>query len=116
MSGSTSPMPGAFDTVTYGVTAQGFIVKPFQAILNDAFVRAQLLFGPDIDLRSSSTIRKVIELSCLDAALLWMALDDVYHSGFTSTASGGSLDLLGADLGLSRASTAASGLAIFSLG
>ena len=85
------------DTVNYGVTAQGFIVKPFQAILNDAFTRAQQLFGPDIDLRSSSTLRKVIELGCLDSALLWMALDDVYHSGFTSTASGGALDLLGAD-------------------
>src|SRR5580704_489271 len=90
----------ASDALTYGVTRQGFIVKPFQTILSDAFARAQQLFGPDIDLRSSSAIRKVVELSSLDAALLWMALDDVYHSGFTSTASGDALDLLGADLGL----------------
>ena len=84
---------------------QGFIVKPFQAILSDAFTRAQQSFGPDIDLRSSSTIRKVIELGCLDAALFWMALDDVYHSGFTSTAAGDALDLLGADLGLAAGAT-----------
>ena len=103
------------DTEVYGVTAQGFIVKPFQAILSDAFTRAQQLFGPDIDLRSSSTLRKVIELGCLDAALLWMALDDVYHSGFTSTASGGALDLLGADLGLARAGLQATGQATFKL-
>ncbi len=103
------------DTTTYGVTSQGFIVKPFQVILNDSFARAQQLFGPDIDLRSSSTIRKIIELSCLDAALLWMSLDDVYHSGFTSTASGGSLDLLGADLGLGRGSLKANGLVTFKL-
>jgi len=103
------------DTDVYGVTAQGFIVKPFQAILSDAFTRAQQLFGPDIDLRSSSTLRKVIELGCLDSALLWMALDDVYHSGFTSTACGGALDLLGADLGLARASLQATGQATFTL-
>jgi hypothetical protein len=103
------------DTTTYGVTAQGFIVKPFQAILSDTFARVQQLFGPDIDLRSSSTIRKMIELGCLDAALLWMSLDDVYHSGFTSTASGGALDLLGADLGLDRAGLNASGQVTFKL-
>ncbi|SRR5579883_709006 len=103
------------DTVTYGVTGQGFIVKPFQAILSDAFTRAQQLFGPDIDLRSSSTLRKVIELGCLDSALLWMALDDVYHSGFTSTAAGAALDLLGTDLGLARAGLQASGQATFKL-
>src|SRR5271156_4209773 len=103
MNGNSSQTPAAtvVNTVTtYGVTTQGFIVKPFQAILSDAFTRARQLFGSDIDLRSSSTIRKVIELGCLDAALLWMALDDVYHSGFTSTASGSALDLLGSDLGL----------------
>ena len=63
------------DTVDYGVTDQGFIVKPFQSILNDAFARAQLLFGPDIDLRSSSSLRKLLELTSLEDALLWMRLD-----------------------------------------
>ena len=109
---TASPAP---DAVTYGVTEQGFIVKPFQAILNDAFTRAQQLFGPDIDLRSSSTVRKIIELCCFNDALLWMALDDVYHAGFTSTATGGALDLLGADLGLGRARLPASGQATFKL-
>ena len=51
----------------------------------------------------------------MDAALLWMALDNVYHSGFTSTAVGNSLDLLGADLGLARSNLQASGTATFSL-
>lgn len=117
MSGNSAQTPAtpASDAVTYGVTGQGFIVKPFQAILGDAFTRAQQVFGPDIDLRSSSTIRKVFELGCLDSALLWMALDDLYHSGFTSTASGGALDLLGADLGLGRARLPATGQATFKL-
>lgn len=116
MNGNSTQTPASSSTVTtYGLTSQGFIVKPFQAILSDAFTHAQQLFGSDIDLRSSSTIRKVIELGCLDAALLWMALDDVYHSGFTSTASGSALDLLGADLGLARASLPATGQATFTL-
>jgi uncharacterized phage protein gp47/JayE len=116
MNGNSTPTPASSSiATTYGLTSQGFIVKPFQAILSDAFTRAQQLFGSDIDLRSSSTIRKVIELGCLDAALLWMTLDDVYHSGFTSTASGSALDLLGADLGLGRASLPATGQATFTL-
>ena len=116
MATTSTPAPGAADLTTYGVTPQGFIVKPFQQILSDAFARAQLSFGPDVDLRSTSSIRKLIELGCLDAGLLWMALDDVYHSGFTSTAVGDALDLLGADLGLQRAPTNASGQATFKLG
>jgi hypothetical protein len=117
MKGNSTQLPAvpASNASAYGVTSQGFIVKPFQVILSDAFTHAQQLFGPDIDLRSSSTIRKVIELGCLDAALLWMALDDVYHSGFTLTASGGALDLLGADLGLGRARLPATGHATFKL-
>jgi uncharacterized phage protein gp47/JayE len=117
MNGNNTPSApvASSSATTYGLTSQGFIVKPFQAILSDAFTRAQQLFGSDIDLRSSSTIRKVIELSSLDAALLWMTLDDVYHSGFTSTASGSALDLLGADLGLGRASLSASGQTTFKI-
>jgi hypothetical protein len=112
---STQIVGSSVPDTTYGVSSQGFIVKPLQAILNDAFARAQQLFGPDIDLRSSSTMRKIIELGCLDAALLWMTLDDVYHSGFTSTASGAALDLLGADLGLGRAGLRANGQVTFKL-
>lgn len=116
MNGANSSLIApASDTSTYGVAAQGFIVKPFQSILSDAFTRAQQMFGPDIDLRSSSSIRKLIELASLDAALLWMALDDVYNSGFTSTAVGNALDCLGADLGLDRARLRASGPATFKI-
>jgi uncharacterized phage protein gp47/JayE len=110
--GSTPSSP---DTVSYGATSQGFIVKPFQAILNDAFTRAQQLFGSDVDLRSSSVMRKTMELFSLPVAELWMAMDDVFQSGFTSTAVGSALDLLGADLGLARGSLPASGQATFKL-
>lgn len=103
------------DQVSWGVTGKGFIAKPFQAILQDAYSRAQLLFGPDVDLRSSSTIRKLLELKSLEDALLWMKLDDVYNSPFAATASGQALDYLGSDLGLDRSNLQASGLASFKL-
>lgn len=103
------------DTVSYGVTPQGFIVKPFQQVLQDAYSRAQLLFGPDIDLRSSSTVRKLLELTSLEDALSWMQLDDVYNSAFVSTASGQALDRLGTDLGLDRSYVAATGTVTFKL-
>ena len=103
------------DLVNYGVTDRGFIVKPFKTILDEAFERTRLLFGPDIDLRSSSTMRKLLELTSLEDALLWMGLDGVYNSGFTATASGNALDLLGTDLGLARAHLFASGAATFKL-
>lgn len=103
------------DTVGYGVTDKGFIVKPLGAILDEAYARARQVFGPDIDLRSSSTTRKLIELAMLEPALGWMQLDAVYHSAFTSTASGVALDLLGADLGLGRAYLPATGTATLKL-
>ena len=103
------------DTTIYGVTDQGFIVKPFTAILNDGFARAQLLFGPDVDLRPSSVIRKLLELKSLEDALSWMQLDDVYHSNFVATASGTALELLGSDLGRDRDNLFATGTAKFAL-
>jgi len=93
---------GDLDSVPYGVTDRGFIVKPLQAILNDAFARAKLLFGTDVDLRSSSSIRKLLELTSLEDALSWMQLDDVYHSRFLASAAGSALDLLGSALGRDR--------------
>jgi len=103
--GSTTPA----DSVQFGVTDAGFIVKPLQAILSDAFSRAQQLFGPDIDLRSSSSIRKLLELTSLEGALSWMQLDDVYHSSFLASAAGSALDLLGSDLGRDRSFLQAQG-------
>ncbi len=113
--GSTNNTTASSDTVSYGVTPQGFIVKPFQAILQDAYARAQLLFGPDIDLRSSSTVRKLLELASLEDALSWMQLDDVYNSAFVATAAGQALDRLGTDLGLDRNYVPASGTVSFKL-
>ena len=103
------------DSTAWGVTDGGFVVKPFSALLGDAFARAQLLFGADVDLRSSSSVRKLLELKALEDALSWMQLDDVYHSRFVATASGAALDRLGGDLGRGRDFLAATGVATLKL-
>ena len=103
------------DATAYGVAGSGFVVKPFRAILDDAFTRAQMLFGPDIDLRPSSSVRKLLELKALEDALSWMQLDDVYHSRFVTTSSAVALDRLGTDLGRGRSFLAAAGTATFKL-
>src|SRR4051812_37566888 len=90
------------DSLGYGGDDRGFITKPFQTILDEAFARAKQVFGPDVDLRSTSTVRKLLELTGLADAVLWMALDDVFQSQFVSTSAGIALDQLGRDLGLSR--------------
>jgi uncharacterized phage protein gp47/JayE len=104
------------DISQYGVTAGGFVVKPLTAILSDTFARAQSLFGDDVDLRSTSVLRKILELAALEQATAWMSLDDAYDSGFTASAIGDALDQIGSDLGLARASLFAAGTATFTLG
>src|SRR6266566_3689397 len=86
----------------YGVTSAGFVTKPLATILEEAFERAQQAFGQDVDLRSSSPLRKVLELCAAEDALLWMRLEDSYYANFISTAVGRQLDHLGTDLGLER--------------
>ena len=42
---------------SYGVTKTGFIIKPFQAILDEKAERAREMFGSDVDLRSTNLRR-----------------------------------------------------------
>ena len=47
----------------FGVTKTGFIIKPFQDILDDKAARAREMFGDDVDLRSTSALRKILDIS-----------------------------------------------------
>jgi uncharacterized phage protein gp47/JayE len=91
------------------------VTKPLATLLEEAFERAGQAFGPDVDLRPSSPLRKILELCAAEDALLWMRLEDSYYANFIPTAVGRQLDHLGTDLGLERRFGYASGSITFTL-
>lgn len=99
----------------FGVTKSGFIIKPFQTILSDKAARARQMFGADVDLRSTSALRKMLDLSSYEDLELWKGMEQSYYSNFMSTASGDALDLLGDDTGVSRRFLTATGDVKFTL-
>jgi uncharacterized phage protein gp47/JayE len=99
----------------FGVTPSGFVVKPFSEILNAKLARATQLFGPDVDLRSTSALRKMLDVASIEDQEHWKALEGAYYSNFVSTAMGDALNLLGEDLGLARGNQQAVGRVTFTL-
>jgi uncharacterized phage protein gp47/JayE len=99
----------------FGVTSAGFVVKPFTQILNDKLDLARAMFGPDVDLRSTSALRKILDIASAEDQEHWKALEGSYYASYVSTASGDALDLLGDDLGLQRDYRQATGTVTFTL-
>jgi uncharacterized phage protein gp47/JayE len=99
----------------FGVTSSGFMVKPFQSILSDKTDRARQMFGADVDLRSTSSLRKFLDLSSYEDLELWKGMEQLYYSNFISTASGDALGLLGTDAGIQRRNLYATGEMKFTL-
>jgi len=87
---------------TFGVTANGFVPKGFDVVLAESIDRARAAFGADVDLSPTSPLRKILEVTAAEDALLWRRLEDLYYSRFLSAAVGADLDLLGDDLGVAR--------------
>jgi len=98
----------------FGVTPDGFVLKPVDVILSDSFDRARSVF-PDVDLTSTSPLRKILETTAAEDGELWKRLEDLYYGNFVATAVGATLDLLGADVGLARRSRASTGTVQFEL-
>lgn len=86
----------------YGVTPDGFVVKGIDRVLSDALARAKAAFGPDVDLTTTSPLRKILEVTAAEDAELWKRLEASYYANFASTADGASLELLGEDIGIDR--------------
>ena len=99
----------------YGVTPAGFVVKPFIEILNAKMDRARSLFGPDVDLRSTSVLRKVLDAASTEDQEHWKALEGADYANFITTATADALDRLGEDLGLARGLSKAAGQIAFTL-
>lgn len=99
----------------YGVTDDGFQLKTLDVLLAEAFDRARLALGTDVDLTATSPLRKILEVTAQETAELWKRLEDSYYANFPSTASGDSLDLHGEDIGVHRRSTFATGIVTVTL-
>jgi uncharacterized phage protein gp47/JayE len=99
----------------YGVTPTGFVVKPFADILNAKLDLARSVFGPDVDLRSTSALRKILDIASAEDQEHWKALEGGYYANFVSTATGDALNVLGDDLGRQRENQQATGQVTFTL-
>jgi hypothetical protein len=86
----------------YGVTGDGFVLKPIDVLVAEQDARAREMFGEDVDLTPGSPIRKLLDAVAWHDHELWRALEAQYYSNFVSTAEGASLDLLGEDVGVER--------------
>src|SRR6056297_792101 len=76
----------------YGVTAEGFLKKTREQIVNSLEERAKTLFGSDVDLRESSPIKFIIDLISWELAEEWDGLQDSYSAHYTKQAVEKSLD------------------------
>jgi phage-related baseplate assembly protein len=92
----------------FGVTTDGFVVKPVDVILSESLDRAKAVFD-SVDLTSTSPLRKILETTAVEDGELWKRLEDLYFGNFVSTAVGDTLDQLGEDVGLARANLASTG-------
>ena len=88
--------------MSYGVTANGFVLKSYSAILEDLKQWARQEFGDDIDLSDTSPILKILQVVAYQKSVFWQLLEDAYYAGFIDFATGSSLDFLVALLGIKR--------------
>lgn len=88
--------------MAYGVTADGFEVKPYDVILDEMLTQARTVFGPDIDLSDTSPLYKYIQTIALETARLWETMEMYYYAGYPEFAYGVQLDRIYALLGLTR--------------
>lgn len=110
------------DTVTrssgsanFGVTAAGFLPKPFTRLLAEKIALAQRLIDPDLDLSSGSVVRKLLEVTALEDARTWSSLAAEYDDCFVGTARGRALSDLGVELGIARPFLTATGAVTLTL-
>ncbi|AAM88704.1 baseplate J/gp47 family protein [Natrialba phage PhiCh1] len=99
----------------YGVQDDGtFRRKHVDVIRDDAERRFKNTAGEDIEFNPSSGQQAIIDILTQEAAVQWMALEEVYYAGFFEDASGEALDKQLALAGFSRQpSQSATGEVVF---
>ncbi len=101
--------------MSYGVTADGFVIKSYTAILDSLKNLAKQHLGNDIDLGENSRLLRFLQVVAYIIDEAWQLGEDVYYSAFIDTATGASLDLLASLVGFVRKqATKATGTVTFS--
>lgn len=85
--------------MSYGITAQGFIRKPYAIIILELQEKARLFFGDDIDLSPNSPLGLFVQLMAWSVDRQWQLSEDVFYSVWLQTSEGVNLERV-AKLGL----------------
>lgn len=89
-------------TITYGLTATGFLPKPLTQIRADMNTALQAAFGSSIDLSDRSILGQIVGILAEREALVWQLAQQLYYSMDPGAATGPALDALAALTGTSR--------------
>lgn len=87
---------------SFGVTANGFVPKPYGRLIAEKIALAQALVGPDIDVTPGSPFRALLEIAALEEARCWSTLASAYDDRFVVSAKSVALSRLGDELGITR--------------
>lgn len=96
----------------YGITDNGFIVKPFEAILEEQKAEFRTIFGDDIDLSVESVAGAYCHNQSIKLAQLWELLGGLYANTDVNSATGVWLDRLATFLNVSRMSSTKTTVAV----
>lgn len=90
------------DTITYGLTDSGLVIKTLAVIRADIQAALQAAFGASIDLGDKSVFGQIVGILAEREALIWELIEAVYNSQDPDSATGLSLDALCALTGTVR--------------
>lgn len=88
--------------IEYGLTPSGFVVKPFNVILEEQKELYRQKFGNDIDLSPESVAGAVCHNESIKIAQIWEMLGGLYTCHDVNSASGVHLDRLGNQVNVQR--------------
>ena len=87
---------------TYGLTLNGFVIKPLSQILSELEAAAQSIWGPNIDLGPDGPVGQMIGNDALKVYNLWELIQAVWSSFNPNSADGISLDRVAAMVAVKR--------------
>lgn len=95
-------MASDIQTNTYGVTINGFVIKPLSQILTELEAAAQGIWGPNIDLGPDGPVGQMIGNDALKIYNIWEVIQAVWSSFNPNSAVGISLDRIAAMVAVKR--------------